>query len=674
MHDQSKPSVSRRALLGGSGALMTSAALAASSAANANPSPADPQAALEPVIEAPATLTAAVRGSAYLDGLVYIASRHTVSAGVVRLGVFDPFTGEQVAVHDLDIGAASGNNSMTADDRYVYIGPAGSAFAWRFDPATAEVEQFAEVGAEGAWTYAMTVHDQFLFIGTYPECRLLRVGRETGEVTDFGRVGASQYAVAVAVDEQHVFASTAAPGELKVYDHDGAEVADLSAELTDSPVGTLALAASGGSIYVASGREVISMRPDGSERVARPIPEQDRYIDKMTVTAEGRVLALARLTTNYYEVTADGLELLGTPWQDVENQGFFAIDDQNLVGVTGVGHVWSAPLGGDATVTPTAMTDFGYPESVQSLLAHTDRSVWAAGHFAMTVHYPSPRTYGNGDRPPPPARREPVWFEVNGEPKSMAQTGDGTVVIGLYPSTQVVAIDPGTLEQRLLGTIDTDQMRPLSMAYDSARGDVLVATTAKQLLYTGAVTFVNPATGAFEVREDFLPDQNLRNIVVEGDFAYIAGDTFAEATSERRLETATIAEIDLASREVSRIFEPRDWDSYETITISEGILYAVGRRPNGAWFAFDLETETVVAEGDTGGYGGLGAHQGKVYSRDTWTESLQQLSLDGGGSETVLYEQVPSGWYNRPEFGFVRSFPGTWGMDGLNLAWFPLPR
>src|SRR5699024_3042873 len=95
--------------------------------------------------------------------------------------------------------------------------------------------------------------------------------------------------------------------------------------------------------------------------------------------------------------------------------------------------------------SPTAMTDFGYPESVQSLLAHTDRSVWAGGHYAMTVHYPAPRTYGQSGRPPQPARKEPAWLDVNGEPKSMVETGDGTVVIGLYPSTDVVAIDPGTL-------------------------------------------------------------------------------------------------------------------------------------------------------------------------------------------------------------------------------------
>src|SRR5699024_3336307 len=115
---------------------------------------------------------------------------------------------------------------------------------------------------------------------------------------------------------------------------------------------TLALAARGGNVHISGGRQVVSMRPAGSERVPLALSEEDRYIDTMTVTPDGRVLALARMTTNYYEVTADGLELLGTPWQDVENQGFFAIDDETVAGVTGVGHVWSCPIGGEATVTP----------------------------------------------------------------------------------------------------------------------------------------------------------------------------------------------------------------------------------------------------------------------------------------------------------------------------------
>ena len=668
MPDRILPAPTRRGLLLGSGALAAGAALATTAPA-ARADGAGPD--LSPRIEAPAALTAAVRGSAYLDGLLYIASRHNPEPGIVRLGVFDPLSGEQAAVHDLEIDSTAGNNAMAADDRYVYLGPAANSHVWRFDPATGQAEPFAEVGDSGTWTYGMRVHGDHLWIGTYPTCRLLRVTLATGEVLDCGRVGSSQYTIAVAADEDHVFAGTASPGALKVYSPGGSEIADLTEQLTDSAVGILDLAVSEGLVHVSSGRFVLSMRADGSERVVREIPEEDRYMDKLTVTPDGRVLALARLTSNYYEVTADGLDPLGQPWQDVENQGFFAIDDETVVGATGVGHVWSAPIGGEATVTSTAESDFGYPEIIQSMLLHSQGSIWAAGHFAMTVHHPRTPKFP-GDRLPGPSA-PPDRFEAHGEPKSMAETADGTVVAGMYPSTQVIAYAPDTLEERVLGTIGNEQMRPLSMAYDAARGDVIVATTAGHGLFTGALTFAHPTTGDFEVRRDLVPDQNLRNIAVVGDLAYTAGDTYAEASSERLLMVATITEIDLTTRTVTRTFTPREWESYENVLVEDGILYAFGRRPNGAWFAMDLETEEVIAEGETGGYGGMGVLRGEVYTWDKFTNSIQRLSLADGGSQTVIRE-VPNGWYNRPDFGVVDRAHGTWGMHGTDLAWFPLPR
>lgn len=666
--------LNRRTFLAGSGAVAGTALLTQQGLATLATA-APYEGAREPLLYGPAARTAAVRGAAYLDGLVYIASRHPVGPGVVRLGVFDPFTGAEVAVHDLDLGARSGNNQMVADDRYVYIGPAGSAHVWRFDPATAAVEPFVEVGAANTWTYSMRVHGDHLWIGTYPTCRLYRVHRATGERTDFGRVGTSMYTTGIAVDDEYVYASTAAPGALKVYHHGGALVSDLTPLLEPSPVGTLDLAVSGGTVYVSCGRFIISMKPDGSERVSRPIAEEDRYVDKLAVTPDGRVLALARLTSNYWEVTPDGLEHLGRPWQDVENAGFFPITDDTVVGVTGAGHVWSSPIGGDALVTSTALTGFGYPEVVQSMLAHSDGSVWAAGHFAITVHRPKDRNNGRGNQRQTGSTVPPVLIEINGEPKSMVEAADGTVVVGMYPSTQVIAIAPDTLEQRVLGTIDNEQMRPLAIAYDAVRGDVLVPTTGKHLIHTGAVTFANPVTGAFDVRRDFLPDQNIRNVVVVGDFAYVAGDTFAEASSSPGPRSvASIAEIDLRTRTVSRTFEPAAWAAYEDLAVRDGILFATGRNPRGAWLAFDLATEQVIATGDIGGVGGLDAHLGRTWVWNGTHGRIQELSTADGGTVVTHYGSIPGGFYNRAEPSSVGDARGTWGMHGTDLAWFPLPK
>lgn len=629
----------------------------------------------DPTIEGPASLTAAMRGSIYRDGLIYAGSRSLVAPSTFRLGAFDPIEGAQVEQWDLDFGSTGGNIGIAQDEQFLYLGPAGSAWVWRFDPTTGDAEQFAEVGPATTWTYSMLVHGEYLWVGTYPEGRLLRISRASREIKDFGRVGASNYTVSIAVDEQYVYAATAAPGDLKVYHHDGTLAYDLTSLLPDSPVGVLKIVLLEERLYVSVGRFVLSMLADGSDLISHPIDEDDRYIDHFAVTPDGRVLALARTTTKYYEVTSDGLQLLGQPWQDAENVGFFALDDGTIAGVTGPGHVWSSPIGGESTVLWGADTGFGYPEKAQSILAHSDQSVWVGGNYSMTVHSPRPRNYGQGNRKQQPSDVEPIRFQVAGEPKSMVETSDGLIVAGLYPSTHIVAIDPGSTQQTLLGVIGNEQMRPLSIAYDEPRGDVLVASTATHGLHTGALTFANPSSGQFDVRRDFLPDQNLRTVAVHGDFAYIAGDTYAEAATERPLEVASIAEIDLRTRKITRSFQPREVASYERIAILDGVLYAVSRRPNGAWFALDLTDEEVIAEGDTGGYGGIGIHRGNVYVWDHFTDSIQQLTLDEGGTNTVVYDDVPTdGWFNNPEFAFVRTLRGFWGMHETDLAWYLFPR
>src|SRR5690606_26723554 len=149
-----QPTISRRGLLVGTTALGLAAAHAVTTA-GAGPAAAAPGEPLGPINYDSAALTGAARGAAYLDGAVYIASRHNVAEGTIRLAAFDPFTGEAVSVHDLDIGARSGNNVLTADDRYVYIGAAGNASVWRFDPSTGTAEPFAPIGTASTWTYRL---------------------------------------------------------------------------------------------------------------------------------------------------------------------------------------------------------------------------------------------------------------------------------------------------------------------------------------------------------------------------------------------------------------------------------------------------------------------------------------------------------------------------------------
>lgn len=667
-------SFTRRTLLGGTGIAAVGSAFAAPALLGpAVAAPTAPEGEMVPILEGTASQTAAINGNAFHDGVLYVGSRTAPSPGTPRLAAFDPLAEELLWVQDLELGSSSGITQIAADDDHLYIGASGHTHLFRQDRATGETEQWLQLGGASTIPYSMRLEGEHLWIGTYPDCRLRRITVASGEILDFGRIGASTYMVGIALDEDHVYASTAAPGELKVFDHQANLLHDLTEHLVESPVGTLKVIAHEGLLYVSVGRAVLSMRPDGTERVERPIPDEDRYVDHFDITPDGRLIALARNTTNYYEVTPDGLEHLGAPSSDLQNVGFTILEDGTLVGVSGIGHIWTTPLGGEASIFSTAETDFGYPETVQSVLAHSSSSVWVGGHFALTKHSPSPRPRGRLIDPDRyrPGRIPTQRLDVNGEPKSLLEIDDGTVLAGLYPSTDVIAVHPDTLEIRTLGTIGHEQMRPMAMAWDADRRTALVATTASQQIHTGALTFVDVESGDMDVR-NFLPGQNTRALTVDGDFAYLAGDVYAEGTGEHPLEVASVAEIDLRTREVTRIFEPREWASLESVVVLDRILYVMSRRPSGHWYALDLETEEVVASGEMGGYGTLAVHLGTVYTWDKWTDSIQALTLEDGGGRRTVYEHVPDGWFNNPDFGFVRRIRGAWGAHGTDLAWFPL--
>ncbi|WP_298330960.1 hypothetical protein [Haloactinopolyspora sp.] len=613
----------------------------------------------EPELFGTAALTGAVRGGTRIGDTIYFTSRHPVNQGAARLGAVDFRTGQLEYTVDLDLGNASAGNMMCTDGTHVYIGSSGSRYIWRYTPGADSAEALVDLGAS-RWVYSMSVHGEHLYFGTYNDGTVRRARLSDGVIdVVYGRVSTSMYATGAAADDDYVYGGSSAPGRLLRWPKEGGDPVDLSGHLSDSPVGILDMLVTGGKIYVACGRQVISMNPDGSDRVSRDILEDDRYVDKLTVAADGSVYAIARLTTNVYRVTETGLDHVAQPFDHVENQFLGVADDNTIVGVTGLGQVWWIPPGGEATVFDAAETEFGYPDETQSMLRRRNGDIWVGGHFAMTVHRLSS---GQVDR-----------FFVNGEPKAMVEGSDGTVYAAMYPSAQVLAIHPRTFEVTLLGKIE-GQMRTMDMNIDHKRNVLMIGTGPSSGRYDGALTFVDLDTGAFETRKDILPDHRVHGIAHDDTTAYVVGDTVGEGNSQPLLPVAEVAAVDLDTREVlwRRVLK-EDWLSYEDVLLDGNLLYFMGRRPNGGWFAYDLKTEQIVREGDLGGYGAFGSAKGAIYA---WVHfALEITELPSRVSETgqTLYSPVPNGWYNNPFFNITANGKHTWGMWGSQLARFDLP-
>jgi len=399
-----------------------------------------------------AAFTAAIRGATLLEDRLFVTSRHTVDDRL-RLAEVDIETGESVWISDLDLEGASGQQLAT-DGTYLYIGAAGHGSIWRVDPATGEATEWAPIGGPTLWAYDLRYHEGYLYLGTYPDCMVRRIRVSDAQVETYGRPSESLYATAVVADEDYVYGGSASPGKLQRWPKEGGgDPVDLTSHLSDSPVGILAMVKSGELLYIASGRDLITLRSDGSERVSRPVPAEDRYIDQLTVAPDGTVYALARLTTNIYRVDADALTPVARPHDDVENILLDLTEDGRFVGVSGVGDVWTVSTGDDAEVFSLTATDFAYPDEVQSMLLHRrGQRLWVGGHYSMTVHNLEEQTSRS--------------FYAPGEPKALVQGADGTVYAGIYPSTKIVAYHPRTFEPTVLGTIGHGQMRVKEMYYD----------------------------------------------------------------------------------------------------------------------------------------------------------------------------------------------------------------
>lgn len=607
----------------------------------------------------PASLTAAVRGATAIGNVMYFTSRYNVEGDNIRLGGIDMDTGELVHSHDLPMGTATGQRLAT-DGTHLYIGAAGSTHVWRYHPETRHLEAWAAVGPATTWVYSMIVDGDHLYIGTYPDCTIRRIRLDDATVETYGRVSTSLYAAGVAVDDDYVYGGSAAPGRLLRWPKEGGEPVDLTSHLSESPVGILAMLKAGdGRLYVNSGRYVISMLPDGSERVAREIPAEDRYADVITEAPDGTIYVQARLTSNVYRVTDDSLELVLSPLADVENVAITALADGRLAGASGLGQVWAGTPGGDADVWDAAVLGFGYPDEAQSMLAHDDGTVWVAGHYSLTIHDVDAGT----------SRR----LHVNGEAKALAQDADGTVYAAMYPSATVLAIDPRSYEVTPLGAIGAGQMRTMTMRYDEARNQLLVGTSPTGGNHQGSLTFVDLDTGEFEVRRDYLVDQRVMGVAIEGDVAYIVGDTYGESTQGPILERAQLAAVDLGTRELLWIREPlEDWLSYEEVVALDGVLYLMSRRPNGQWVAYDVEADEIVDRGELGGYGGMVTTHDRVFTWNHWALQIRQLPTAAVPEHALLYGPVPNGWYNNPNFALTDDGRSTWGMWGTDLALIPL--
>jgi hypothetical protein len=148
------------------------------------------------------------------------------------------------------------------------------------------------------------------------------------------------------------------------------------------------------------------------------------------------VYCIARRDGGVFRRDDDALELIGQENAGDENRGLVRLDE-HLIVAGGSGGLWYRDLAsGESTIFDLAETDVAGPDLIQSIALDPGRAVYVGGHYGLTEHKPWKVA----------ARR----FRVAGEPKAMLPL-NGKLIAALYPSSEVIELDPATGAVRSLG-------------------------------------------------------------------------------------------------------------------------------------------------------------------------------------------------------------------------------
>lgn len=612
----------------------------------------------------PASLTGAIVGATVHDGKAYVVTRGQKPPVLAEIDLATRRVVRTARLPDAPAtGEPEGGWATAVSGGKIYVGTYPVPDLYRFDPATGEVAHLASFGRNGGFIWSLAAApDGTLYAGTYPDGRVREYDPDTGAVRDFGVLAAGErYVRAVAADESNVYAGLLDKGKLMAIDRATGAVRELAQGTTGIGV----VAEHGDRVLAVSGSTLIDVRKDGAD--ARNVPLGPLSLDSLTVAADGTVYATSRPdgAVHRYRTGDTALtELAAPPSKDDETRRIALTGEDTLLGFSGSGGMWSLDLRTGAS-SFTDLIEAGLPagaERPQSMLLVPGRAVYVGGHFFMDV-----RDLRTGEQ-----RR----FRVPGEPKDLVRHGN-KIYAALYPSGQVVSIDLRTDEVRPLARLGHDQQRPWDIEYDPVTRKLLVASAPLGARLEGALSIIDPATGAIDSYPGVIPDQSPMSLSLDSraGVVYLGGDVLGGGGTPPVRTSASVAAFDLRTRTVRWQVDPvPGMRTFQDVKVRGGLLYGVYKRDSGTWIAMDLATGTVRQRGTLSGYGELTVHRGRVFAATFFGGgNAYELGADEPGTGPLgparhLATGLGDDWYTNPQLHFEPGSWKAWTMSGRQLA------
>ncbi|MEV4217766.1 PQQ-binding-like beta-propeller repeat protein [Nonomuraea sp. NPDC049725] len=600
----------------------------------------------------PASVTAAIVGAAVHEGRAYVVSRGPKPPVIAEI---DLATRKVVRSATLPDGPADGEPeggwAVAVSGGKVYVGTYPVPDLYSFDIATGEVAHLHSFGKVGGFVWSLAAApDGTLYAGTSSDGRVWEYVPGTGAVRRYGVLAQGEHYVrAVAADDRYVYAGLLEKKLLVRVDRVSGEVTRLAEAGAAFGVVTL----NGDRVVAAAGPELIDVRKDGTD--LRRVTVETGLLDALTPAADGSVYAASRPdgAVHRYRTGDSALTRVAAPPSYGDETRLLHVTGENAVlSFAGSGGLWALDSGTGAAEF-TDLIDAGMPagaERTQSMVLVPGRAVYAGGHFALDI-----RDLRTGEQ-----RR----IRVPGEPKAMVRAGD-KVYAAMYPTGEIVSVDVRTDEVRSLGYLGHDQKRPWDIEYDPRTGKLLVATSSLSASVPGALSVVDPRTGAKDVYAGVIPGQNLMSLALDEErgVVYLAGDVFGTSTP-----TASVAAFDLARRTVLWQADPMPGHrTFQDVKLHKGLLYASFKRESGAWMAMDPETRQVVRQGTISGYGELTTHRGRLFA-SVFRGGGNAYELDAGRGATLLATGLGDEWHTNPQLHFEPGSWNAWAIVGRDLA------
>ncbi|WP_427892627.1 hypothetical protein ACQHIV_06960 [Kribbella sp. GL6] len=603
----------------------------------------------------PAVTTAAVVAMAVLGGRAYVISRGIVPP---RLTEVDLATKRVTRTVELPVGEGGWGITVAAGKVYAGLYPVADVYC--FDPADGSVTRVGSLAGAGGFVWDLTTApDGQVYAVSYPNGAVWHIDPATNTPTQLGApVPGAQYGRYVGAAGNYVYAGIYTPSQLVGYDRTTQTFRDLTpAASRGQNFGPLAAAPD--RIYAGSGQALLSMALDGTDVRSVPLPAGETGVDAITVAANGTAYLTTRTSGTVWKcgLSDTALTAVGTPAPEDEHRRIVLLDEDTLLGSTGSGVLWWLDVRtGEFELLD--LVDAGFepaPDKPQSIVLG-EPNLYVGGHWVISEHA--------GDQ----VRR----LRVAGEAKTLNWIR-GELYTALYPSTEVVRVNPRTNDVHSFGKIGHDQIRPWQAAYDEKTRLLAIASAPGPGKLTGALTLLDVRTGELDVHYGVLPDQSVMSVHVVDGIAYLGGDAVGGGGVTPTRTAAAIGAFDLTRRELLWTAEPLAGErSVQSVAVHNGVLYGVLKRTSGSWFTYDLRTGAVVKGANKlSGYGQLFVDRTGVYCETNFGGNLYQL---GPSTAKLLVNKLGDGWYTVPQLTPVRGAGHrVWGLSDRDLVQLPLP-